>query len=589
MGLLIVFAKRYPLKSAVVLVALAVAGAVEGVSFAALLPLLQLALGGYGRDGEFGFSGDDGGDSGLTAFMAAGFDALGLPLTVGGLLLVIVVGFALKSLLVLGAKIQVGYSVARFATDQRTALLTALMETRWQHYLGLPVGRLANAVAGEASRAASAYLAGVTVVALTLQCGVYLILALLVSPWAALACATVGVLLAALFHRLVRAARRAGKRQTRLLKALASRLADSLHTIKPLRAMNRVGAAALLVKDARALGDAQRGEIFHSELLRAVQDPAVAGLAAMGVYLALVHAQLEVATVMTLAVLLGRVLTQFSRIQRQYQRMTVLESAYWSLQDTILDARGAREVATGTIAPTLDREIHLAAVTFGYGDPPLFRNLSLTLFAGQMTALVGPSGVGKTTVADLITGLLRPTGGRVLVDGRDLETLDLKAWRRMVGYVPQENGLLHASIYDNIALGDCVDPTAVAEALEAADATAFVAALPEGLHTVVGERGGRLSGGQRQRIMIARALVHRPRLLILDEATTALDPATEAAVCRALTRLKGSLTILAISHQPALVAAAHRVYRLGPHGVELLRAAPDGDAPALYSPLVSSS
>jgi ATP-binding cassette subfamily C protein len=177
--------------------------------------------------------------------------------------------------------------------------------------------------------------------------------------------------------------------------------------------------------------------------------------------------------------------------------------------------------------------------------------------------LVGPSGAGKTTIIDLLTGLLQPQSGAILIDGTSLQELDTRAWRQMIGYVPQETVLLHDTILHNVTLGDPALGEADAErALKEAGAWEFIAMLPQGMNSSVGERGGKLSGGQRQRIMIARALVHRPRLLILDEATSALDPASEAAICQTLEQLRGELTILAISHQTALVNAADRVYRL---------------------------
>jgi ATP-binding cassette subfamily C protein len=152
-----------------------------------------------------------------------------------------------------------------------------------------------------------------------------------------------------------------------------------------------------------------------------------------------------------------------------------------------------------------------------------------------------------------------------------LSELDVKAWRHMIGYVPQENLLLHDSILHNVTLGDpeLSDADAV-QALQSAGAWEFIEPMPQGIHSTVGERGGMLSGGQRQRIMIARALVHKPRLLILDEATSALDPANEAAIGQTMQNLRGGLTILAVSHQTALVNAADRVYRLEKGRVELV-------------------
>jgi ATP-binding cassette subfamily C protein len=201
----------------------------------------------------------------------------------------------------------------------------------------------------------------------------------------------------------------------------------------------------------------------------------------------------------------------------------------------------------------------------------VFEKANLLVPAGKLTALIGPSGSGKTTVIDLVIGLLRPQSGAVRIDDVPLSELDLKAWRHMIGYVPQENLLLHDSILHNVTLGDpeLSDDDAV-QALKSAGAWEFIEPLPQGIHSTVGERGGKLSGGQRQRIMIARALVHKPRLLILDEATSALDPANEAAIGQTMQGLRGALTILAISHQTALVNAADCVYRLEKGQVQLV-------------------
>jgi ATP-binding cassette subfamily C protein len=171
----------------------------------------------------------------------------------------------------------------------------------------------------------------------------------------------------------------------------------------------------------------------------------------------------------------------------------------------------------------------------------------------------------------LITGLLLPQEGQVWVDETKLTDLDMVAWRRMIGYVPQETLLLHDTILVNVTLGDIkFTESDVESALRDAGAWDFVAEMSDGIHTVVGERGSRLSGGQRQRITIARALVHKPELLILDEATSALDPASEAAICLTLRQLSSKLTILAISHQTALLDAADRAYRLGGNIIEII-------------------
>jgi len=192
--------------------------------------------------------------------------------------------------------------------------------------------------------------------------------------------------------------------------------------------------------------------------------------------------------------------------------------------------------------------------------------------------LVGPSGSGKTTLLDLVVGLQQPEAGRILIDGVPLAEIDLRQWRRQIGYVPQESVMVDDSVIYNLALGEeDLGEAEIREALRAADALAFVEAMPEGLHTRLGEGGSRLSGGQRQRLAIARALVRKPRLLILDEATSSLDLEAQAAVVETVKHLKGSLTILAVSHQELLIDAADRIYRLA--GGQLALDAQREDAP----------
>jgi ATP-binding cassette subfamily C protein len=216
----------------------------------------------------------------------------------------------------------------------------------------------------------------------------------------------------------------------------------------------------------------------------------------------------------------------------------------------------------GTPLALVDRA-HLEDIHYRYlaDGREILNNVNLTLEAGQTTALVGPSGGGKSTLADLVMGLLVPTEGRILIDGIPLSTGRLGAWRQMIGYVPQDNFLLHDTIRANLAWAV---PSASEEdmwrALGLASAGELVRALPDGLDTIVGDRGVRLSGGERQRLALARALLRQPSLLILDEATSALDAVSEQQVLDAIHNLHGRLTILLITHRLSAVRDADVVH-----------------------------
>jgi ATP-binding cassette subfamily C protein len=200
----------------------------------------------------------------------------------------------------------------------------------------------------------------------------------------------------------------------------------------------------------------------------------------------------------------------------------------------------------------LAHSIRIENLSFGYeaarGDA--LADVGLQIEARRTTAVVGPSGSGKTTLADLVMGLVRPRAGRILVDGRMLDESWLRAWREGIGYVAQDTVLFNDTVLANLrwARPDASDDE-VREALRLSVADGFVAALPDGLHTVVGDRGVRLSGGERQRLALARALLRRPALLILDEATSALDAENERRIREAIRGLHGRMTILMITHR----------------------------------------
>jgi ATP-binding cassette, subfamily B, bacterial len=187
-------------------------------------------------------------------------------------------------------------------------------------------------------------------------------------------------------------------------------------------------------------------------------------------------------------------------------------------------------------------------------------DFSLVVEPGETIALVGPSGAGKSTVLNLVIGFIRPTSGRLLVDGHDVEQHDLRTFRRFLAVVPQESILFDGSILENVTYGlPSVPVSRVEQALRDANAWEFVSRLPDGLATPVGERGARLSGGQKQRLAIARALIRDPRVLVLDEATSALDTESEAQIQEALERLMKGRTTFVVAHRLSTVRTADRI------------------------------
>lgn len=216
--------------------------------------------------------------------------------------------------------------------------------------------------------------------------------------------------------------------------------------------------------------------------------------------------------------------------------------------------------------PSFEKKIVLDGIHYHYPgtQEDVLRGISLEIRRGQSVAFVGSSGSGKTTIVDIILGLLTPTEGEILVDGYDIRE-NMRGWQRLFGYIPQSIYLMDDTIRRNIAFGvqdSVIDNEAVWKALCSAQLEDFIKTLPDGLDTLVGESGVRLSGGQRQRIGIARALYHEPGILVLDEATSSLDSETEHAVSDAISRLSGEKTIIIIAHRLSTVEHCDRLFFL---------------------------
>jgi ATP-binding cassette subfamily C protein len=438
------------------------------------------------------------------------------------------------------------------------------MVSRWEYFLKQPLGSLANAVATESGRASKAYQHGVLMTTEFLQASVYFLMAFLVSWKATILSLAAGFIILYLVKRFIKKARHAGVKQTELLKSLLAILTDTMQSIKPLKAMARENVFDLILeKKTKRLNKALQKQVLNKELLNAFHEILMSIFLAVGVWILLVQWQMSLASALVLVFLVSRLLKRLNRVQARYQEMIIYESGFWSLNDTIKSVQKEREESQGSLKPILRQAIRAENVDFAYDDHHVLRDVSLSFPVGQITTIIGPSGSGKTTLVDLVTGMLRPQQGVVRIDDLPLTQINLKSWRRMIGYIPQETILLHDTVLNNVTLGDpALSETDVKEALRAAGAWEFVNAMPLAMNSIVGERGGKLSGGQRQRIAIARALVHKPKLLILDEATSGLDPESETAVCDTLKQLRGALTILAISHQSALVKIADKAYHI---------------------------
>ncbi len=533
---------------------LLIASAVEGIGFTSAVPLLSVATGLEGSE-----------DSPIMTNAREIMTSLNLPMSIGILLSFFIATMILKSLLTFLAMAYVGSTVAEFSTKLRLQVVKNIFNVRWSYFVHNPIGRITVAVGSQAASASEAYRLTATMIAGTIQSLAFLTVAFFISWPLALAAIAVGLFIVVCLHVLVRIARKTGIRLNQYGRELNVFLTDTLINIKPLRAMTRHSAFShLLERKVNSLKKAMRRNIISKEGLKYSQEILVTLILGVGCYLAIIVWEIPIIELGVIGILLKKTTNNITKIQRTYQEAITHEQPYIEVRELVNETAAMPEKNPGMATATLEQGCRLQDIKFSYDDKDvLLHEVSLEIPARGITVLTGPSGSGKTTIADIILGLHTPTSGTVLIDGKPLHEIELGSWRHLIGYVPQDLVLFHDTLHANLTLGDPdITDDDVRQALETAGAWDFINAMPEGIMSVAGQQGTKLSGGQRQRIAIARALVLKPRLLILDEVTSALDTRTEREICENIRNLSHDITIFAITHRPALLEFADRVYAI---------------------------
>ena len=469
-----------------------------------------------------------------------------------------------KSIVALTAMMYVAKSVATVQASIRTKLLRSVMNARWGYFVDLPPGQISNSIAGQTLHAGEAYNASAMVIVSTVQAIALLIAATLVSGYMVLLTTVAAIIISLPLYKLIMYARESGKKQWERAGLLGSKVQDAVGNMKAIKSMNRGSNFNDLFDGLVAeLKGAYFAVVMSRHALSYGQDIMIAITVTGGVYFGSQILEMPLSDMLVLGIIYYQVITLVKRIQEHQQQAAFLQAAYFALMALIDRAEKQQEEFAGTRKPDLHSAFELKNVTFSYHRKAVLENINVEIPAGGITVLLGPSGAGKTTIIDIVTGLLSAQSGEVTVDGVPMSEVDMAYWRSCIGYVPQELTLLHGNVYDNVTLGDYSIPEQdVWAALREAGAVEFIDALPNKLKTHIGNMGAKLSGGQRQRLSLARALVRKPKLLVLDEVTSALDEKTEGEICRNINSLKGDYTIVAITHRPAWRNIATKLYEV---------------------------
>lgn len=545
-----------PAHRAVVVVGLFISSIFELFGYAIIVPLLASLAGNGGAE----LSGKKGVI--LEALKAVtGF--FGMDVNIWSMIILVAAGLTMKSIISILVMLYVSHIMSDMTSNVRISLIRNLMNVRWNFFTRQPLARFIHGVGGDTSAIGDSFYGAANLIAVLMQILAYLVLSFIISWQLSLVSIGIGAFMILTYGHLVNRTRNAGKDKRFETRRMVSAFSDAIQGIKPIKAMGRHARIAVLFeKDNKAVSIATRNKVINVEFASEFQEPVVGVAIVIGLYLASTYWGVGLHEQFVIALILIKMIASINSLQKTHARIDGLKDQYSAAVNLLQETNKAKEDVSGSIVPTLREGIKFEEVSFSYPNKHVLNNVSFQIPAGKITTLAGPSGAGKTTIGDLILRLYHPQKGRVFIDQVDINQVDLLKWRGMIGYVPQDIMLFHDTIFHNVTLGtEEYDRNVAKEALVAAGAWDFVSSLKEGMDYVVGERGLLLSGGQRQRIAIARALLHKPSFLIMDEATTALDPVTEQAICRHVAELcrNRGLTILAVSHQPAWRQIADQV------------------------------
>jgi ATP-binding cassette subfamily C protein len=567
---------RWQLLSAVVLMTLASLS--EGMGIAMLFPVLDAAGLNMTNEGHVGH---------YTAEVRHLLMKLGLPhsLWLAVLLMIFLLLMALRSLFGRAQSVRTMATVLKFEMALSQRLYRAIVDAEWLFLTRSRSSSFTHALTAEMSRVNGATYLFIGSLSSSTLAAVYIALAFKLSAGTTLLVLGAGALLLLISRRWMLAAHESGAALSDNMAAVYAAATEHLQNLKTIKTCDAQGAQLTIFKglEGAALKESLRNTRSQAAGAFWFEAGSLTVLGAV-IFVSLLVLHVGAASLLLLLAIFTRLMPRLATANSQIQAFLADLPAFENIQRMEREClRHAEprfaELGTGAgkqtgESPAQASELRLDDVCFSYGAhlPLVIDHLSMTLAAGKITAVAGPSGAGKSTIADLVNGLLTPDSGRVVVNGVDVEPQTARAWRSQVGYVGPDTLLFHGSVRANLLWAQrAATEDDLKDALASA-AAEFVHTLPRGLDTVIGDRGMLLSNGQRQRIALARALLRKPLLLILDEATNSLDLENEQRILDAIERLKGRATILILGHRVSAARRADTVYIIE-HG----RVADSGD------------
>lgn len=542
-------------KHLLVIVALGfVASVLEGLGISAIIPLFSFVTGGGG------FAADK-----VTQVFSTIFSLVGLPYTFRYLLFFVGILFVVRILALFAIQNVTARIVLGYERNTRERMFNATIKSNWPFLSMQKVGHLDQLLITNIINTAGFFGIFSTSVLITTKTIAYIVIALNISHIIALLSLAIGAALFLMLQPLLRMNKKASTEAERLNRSLAHFVSQHVSGMKSVKA---AGVEESLSRESLSYFDNIRKMHLNIITIRGFLEMSIqfAGLAFIAGVFAYMYKMsgFNFASFAVIVYAVNQIFMQIQAAQVQLHAFSGMLPYLGKAHAYQGEAESNAESAEGADSATIAESIKFRSVSFSYPKRgEILNDIDFSVKRGQIVVIVGPSGVGKSTIADLLLRLIEPTSGLILADGKDVRTISLREWRKTIGYIPQDPFLLNDSIINNIAFYNrTLSREAIIDSAKRANIHEFIESLPHGYDTHIGDRGVLISGGQRQRIVLARLLARNPRVLILDEATSALDPASERAIIQSIENLRGEVTIFIIAHGGEMQASADVVIKL---------------------------
>lgn len=523
----------------------------EGLNIGLLVPLLETLQ-----------SADQEGGHWVTRTFAEVFNSLGLSLNLNTLLLAMGMLISLNAGLSYIKTILVVRTGIGFVIWMRSKLMQNYLSADLSYFHNEELGRMSNTLITQTDRAATSFNAVTEILTSCGVAGAYLLVAFVISPVLTAMALAIMLLVTVIMQIFITRARTMGDQVVRAYSELEAEAVENLSGIQVIKSFLLEGFRSMKFHSkAIDAGKVNFRVDMNRGLSYLVQELALFALIGVVVYVAVVAVGLDLAVIGALLFALYRMTPRVNVVNGLRQTLAVSMASLHHVKLSLDATAKSKIISGGRIFGGLQQAVELRDVNFSYnGGPDVLHHASFAIPKGKMTALVGTSGAGKSTLVDLILRYYDPDSGSLLVDGLDLRELELQSWRGSIGVVSQDIFLFNDTIADNIAIGKPgISMDEIVSAAKRAYAHDFIQKFPQGYYTLVGDRGWNLSGGQRQRIALARAILRKPEILILDEATSSLDSESENLVQNYIRDIRGTCTILVVAHRMSTIHDADKI------------------------------